>query len=566
MGDLSEIDKTFKSLPVERQVDTLLQSRGKERLRYLFFSENPKNLVERLPEIEIFLTVKEVGRSDAIDLVSLTTQEQFQYLIDLDFWKEDQIDREKAVRWMEILLECGEEKVAEFIKSSEPDFLALILMKFIHVRKIEEDPAEVLDHHLFFTLDREYFITFNRPGDRVVFRPLLEALYHVDSKRYRLLMESITRELESNLEEAAYRFRNARMADYGFPEFEQAMEIYQFIDPGRLQLQENRCRPIVDEEREKAAPTFYLTSRGEGPFFSLMLSKMTNPAELSRLKEELAVLCNKAMVAEPIDIFEVGEMERVLKKVFHYLDLGLQWLSRGDEGTALEILSALALQKIFQAAVGITVLLRKRAEALLRTPWLGGDLRKLSLLDPIHHEKLEGLLKRRPGVLRNGLLEDFRNVPEVKEANLFLDQMEAVLNALERTYNLNPERLQRLDLAGCIPEDWHDLTLSMIFLTSLANRVLTGCFLVEAVEQSRLKDLFPLIFEREEQGKGATVKREIRHDLEESLRSTEEDKEKRERVLAFWDFCLDLLKTEFGHLPPGEDIDPRFVKGLIIRK
>jgi hypothetical protein len=40
---------------------------------------------------------------------------------------------------------------------------------------------------------------------------------------------------------------------------------------------------------------------------------------------------------------------------------------------------------------------------------------------------------------------------------------------------------------------------------------------------------------------------------------------KRQYLLAFQDFCLDLLEEEYRNRPLGEKIDPRFVKGLLIR-
>ena len=41
---------------------------------------------------------------------------------------------------------------------------------------------------------------------------------------------------------------------------------------------------------------------------------------------------------------------------------------------------------------------------------------------------------------------------------------------------------------------------------------------------------------------------------------------KRQHLLAFQDFCLDLFEEEYGKISPEEKIDPRFVKGLLIRK
>jgi len=41
---------------------------------------------------------------------------------------------------------------------------------------------------------------------------------------------------------------------------------------------------------------------------------------------------------------------------------------------------------------------------------------------------------------------------------------------------------------------------------------------------------------------------------------------KHQYLLAFQDFCLDLLEEEYGKIPLEEKVDPRFTKGLLIRK
>lgn len=121
-----------------------------------------------------------------------------------------------------------------------------------------------------------------------------------------------------------------------------------------------------------------------------------------------------------------------------------------------------------------------------------------------------------------------------------------------------------MDLKGCHPEEWREITFSTIFLTALANQILKGTFQFEAIEKARLKDLFSHTFERGEQGKG-TPKMEIRTGLREWLDSIEGGENKRQHLHALADFCLDLLGEQYGGIPPGEEIDPRFVKGLLIR-
>jgi hypothetical protein len=121
-----------------------------------------------------------------------------------------------------------------------------------------------------------------------------------------------------------------------------------------------------------------------------------------------------------------------------------------------------------------------------------------------------------------------------------------------------------MNLDGCHPEDWREITLSTIFLTSLANQILKGSFQFEAIEQAQVKDFLYRVFERDAQGKGVT-KMEVKDGLREWLSSVEGEERKRQHLLAFRDFCLDLFEEEYGKIPLEEEIDPRFVKGLIIR-
>ena len=56
----------------------------------------------------------------------------------------------------------------------------------------------------------------------------------------------------------------------------------------------------------------------------------------------------------------------------------------------------------------------------------------------------------------------------------------------------------------------------------------------------------------------------IERGLREWFDSIEGDENRRQHLKAFDDFCIDLLEEEYGGIPPEEEIDPRFVKGLLI--
>lgn len=554
--DPKEAKRIFNTLPAEQQLEIVLKTRGKERIHCLFLSEHAEGLVRRLPELEIFLTIKEVGAKDSLDLIALTTAEQFQYLLDLEFWKKDELNLEKILHWMELLLESGEERVIQFIHTSDPEFIGLLLLKFLRVTTADGEPIETSDRIPAFTLDQYYFIRFKEKAARSVFIPFLQILYRIDEEGYRRLMESLIVELESEMEEIGYRLRNARMMEYGFPDLEEALEIYRFVHPDSLTPERGSSVNRIREGTEKISPPFYLTFRIEGSFLSSVLSRIDDPQEQNRIRIELAALCNKAMVAEPIDVFEIDEMKKVTQKVFHYLNLGLQYVSGEEEVKAREVLQSFPLQKIFQCGVGATLLLRSKAESILKEPWFSGDRQNLNFLDPLHLEKFEGVLRKRPVFYRDGIPEDFKSLQDFRETKNLLDLVGAITRFFGVKLQVSPKRLKELD---------QEVTLSTLFLTALANQILKGTFQVEPIERSQLKNLFSQIFEKDEQGKGV-IKMEIKNRLKNALCSVEADENRRFHLLAFKDFCLDLFEEECGRIRPQEEIDPRFIKGLLIQK
>jgi hypothetical protein len=64
--DPKEAQKVFNSLSIEHQLNIVLQARGKDRLHYLFLSEHPEVLVQQLPELEVFLPSKRLGKRIAL--------------------------------------------------------------------------------------------------------------------------------------------------------------------------------------------------------------------------------------------------------------------------------------------------------------------------------------------------------------------------------------------------------------------------------------------------------------------------------------------------------------------
>jgi len=81
---------------------------------------------------------------------------------------------------------------------------------------------------------------------------------------------------------------------------------------------------------------------------------------------------------------------------------------------------------------------------------------------------------------------------------------------------------------------------------------------------SKPASLLSLHFDQEGQSR-RVVGMEIKEELKGWFHSIENDPQKRLHLLAFRDFCFDLFEEEYGRIPPGEEIDPRSVKGFLIQ-
>src|SRR5512136_1158610 len=100
-------------------------------------------------------------------------------------------------------------------------------------------------------------------------RPALERFLKIfsliETAGYQRLMEALVWELDSELEEQEYRIRNARLSEYGFPDFEEALEIYRFIHPDSILQKGEPSSVKKPEEAERGRPAFYLAFLEESP-------------------------------------------------------------------------------------------------------------------------------------------------------------------------------------------------------------------------------------------------------------------------------------------------------------
>ncbi|MGB9629063.1 MAG: DUF6178 family protein [Thermodesulfobacteriota bacterium] len=413
---------------IQRDLSTLLQLRGKERMEAILSSNHPKELFQALQEEEAYFTIKEIGEQDALPLLSLMSPTQCQYLLDLELWRGYEIQNEKLEHWLPLLLSCDQDAIRQWLQSIDLDTLLLILKKTIRVHLKESDEAietqkEEVSH---FTLDGIHFIEVLNPSLLETIERLLRDLADLDFNLYWRALRQVDVEIKAELEERALHFREARLEDKGFPPMEEALSLYQYLNPKRLKRMLERKEIYLAEATNNPPPSFPMVLKEQGLFFSLCLREMEEGPLLDRLKMELTYMANQVMVADQPEMIDFSTLQGSLRKVGGFLSIGLELLSEGDIRKAREWVERIPLKFLFQVGYGSCLELKWRAEKIWRKGWYSEKGIPLSFLGSPWEERVEGLLRKRPLFYEDQDEEGYREFRSLKEVELLHRDLEII--------------------------------------------------------------------------------------------------------------------------------------------
>lgn len=353
-GRLSE--KEFLALPFADKVGYLKKLSPKARLDMIIADPDGERLTRALAPQELFWTIKELGDEDAGDLIAFSSPEQFAFCLDMELWRKRGYTHDEGVKWLERLLDCGEEKTLKTLPRLDPELLLLLLKREIEVGGgigdlvSDEERLTPWDH----TFDNIYFITFRHKESSGTIARLLDLLFRREKNLYLGVMEGIKSEMESELEEMAYRFRSGRLADLGFPELDDALAVYAPLDPANFVPTETK-EPVA-VEIVPAVPMPVL----EGTLLERVMSRVASEV----VETELNYLLNAALVAEEVPFSDAGAMKAVFERIYGYLNIALEHLSGGDEDRGTAIIEGEYLKRLFQLGFGLVTRLRREAKRL----------------------------------------------------------------------------------------------------------------------------------------------------------------------------------------------------------
>jgi hypothetical protein len=565
-----ETRQNFLNLPFQEKLEFLYGLPARVKRDLILSAPEAERLVQSFAPETLFYTLKEIGVADAGDLLSLAIPEQIRWLFDLDCWDKDRPNLRRMREWIEAMGEGGRERVADGLMSADMELVSLLLRQHLRVHRIDE-PQENTDapSDRFVQFGDHYLVEFTRrDGIQQYLLDFLEEAFERDFAYFTGLMEEIYWGVEAELEEQAYQFRSARLADHGFPDYFEAQAVFSYVNPREfLKIREQYIAPLRDSiARDESglppelAPT---ASNAENSLFNTALMAGFAAQGARQLRSEMAMVTNQVLVARSIDFGDPEAVHGAVEMTHDYLNLALEHLASGDLAAAIEHLRDTHLQLLFRLGISLTIDLRKQAEATIAALGLQPRrTREIPYLDAPYRETLAGLMQRQPvfyaALDQRGDVNyrSFRAMRDLHLSYAILDQIDASRDLFKALLGLDIASAGfRANVAG------HEIRLSQILLTALIRYRLDKSLLLKPIEAGRLSEVRNSIMTAEHP---ARLNEDFRAGVDDLMRQAF-DENSRKRGMPYLESCLKMLEEEFAELDPDAPIDPRFLHSLLIQ-
>lgn len=449
--------KRFDELDLSRRIELVLaMPPDRRRLDLILLSARPALLVRALPPEDFILTVKEIGEADSGELFELSSDEQTTYLSDLELFVRGGIDLGRLAYLNETFFRCSRERMLRWIKSL--DFEVLVLMFERTLLPIDKESIESLSDRLaarVTTPDGYHYLLVKLGADFELVKKLADFIYIEDQELFMALIGNMGTTPPAEVEQQATHWRDARLADRGWPDLESAAQIYRPRRPeqtGQVRLPAGVENP----------PRFALQPGLWGSLLDGGLNAVEDPASQAG---QLANLINRVVIADGLLPTELDALRLAGERVKGYMEIGLAVLGARDAESAGRTMAQIPLLHVFQVAWES---LCKRAA---RARELRGKVpaKMLELLDEPLADVLAQTAARRPLFLPEAELvaREYRDLGELSQTDSRLDLAEALLSTAA-ALDLDVDRLPDPFPPGAQPESPQALKLSCWLLTVFA--------------------------------------------------------------------------------------------------
>lgn len=425
----------------------------------LFASADPPAAIRALPGDEFFYMINEVGFPEAMEILVHGTAEQIQTVLDFAIWDKDHVSLDKSDDWLAALVEAPVEALGRWAQGIDVELLALLIRQRVRIYDLSlEEAPDNPEGVLWDSPDRLFTIEMiGGPDQARVTQRMIDSLYRYSPTMMRKLLVGMRAESDAELAEEALRWRSGRMADLGFVDYYEALQVYRELDPSSIRIGTEpapRTRPLDQPADDHLRLPAVIADKmaGRTPF-ARAVARLQTRDEVAELHFALVALSNRALSANRIAPSDDEAIRQVLERVSSTLDLAIEFVARGDgerEGAAVRTIPLVKLHRLGASLIGK---LRRLALALRRGNPYAALAPALDIFETDDSHVLASLTKEHPLFPR--LLDDppaagerpFASLADLATATHAVERAAAAIELL-RKLRVDPAQLSPESLAA----------------------------------------------------------------------------------------------------------------------
>ena len=242
--------------------------------------------VRALPGDELYYVLHEIGLAEGADLLAAATAEQLAVMLDFALWERDQVNPAALGEWLEAIAAAPFERIGRWITGIDSELARPHpAARGAHLRSLAGGGAGRAGGDLLSDAGRVLRARRARqrrrrgrprPGQALI--RIVDALYRTDHEFARRMIVGAIGELDAELEESAYRWRQARMADLGFADYYEALEVYRELDPASVHIGDAPGAPGRSSTRARRTAARRCACRRRWPSGSATPTARRSPA------------------------------------------------------------------------------------------------------------------------------------------------------------------------------------------------------------------------------------------------------------------------------------------------
>lgn len=560
----------YEELDFSRQCELINEAHFRDKADLILRSMSPDLLIPSLVSEDFFLVFSEAGKEFKPELLKHASTNQLLFISDFECWKKDQIDSEKFIHWLSDLFESTHKQFRSWLLEVDVEMLVSSLMGFTKVFKTEH--LEAIDDYIgndpYFTIDNLYYICIDS-DDHDIIRQAIEVLYEEKKSLYLQVLEGLICESAYEVTEAAFGWRNQRLALSGFPPKEESIRIFLPIqDWSKITRRDGSVQEKVNKNHSPDPNEwrFPVNLEHDKSFLELALTqvKKNNGELFDKISSEFVALANKVIICENLDFTKSLTLKQSLLRVRRTLSLALEQLANKQLSQAVNILQEYWIEDIFRQGYTYLDQVKKQAIKIYQESSFEDFSHFKDFLNPSLGERFYGLTRFFPVQSTGEIQEDGTQFQEFSKLETLMNEATEIQAAdfLLRKF----KEILGHELPNIFDHDFSKFNLEIesfnwfaLLGNGLVHHLLSKKLSFEPLNVDQVKLFISKVFEVDPQTKKKKIKREIFNSFFEELNCTELNSN-----TPFIKELTNLIEDELGGIPDNETIVSIYISCLLM--